>query len=555
MPSIKDRTITDEAAPISDILPTAPSKIPPTWIPTVVLGPTGSPIPRRGSPPNEYLFAGKIEEANPDSPYFQGIAFPPAIAEADAPAQLVVGTPVVPTPSFEGAALPVGGILVTESPYKAAPSGLYSLVSVAFNRVLSDTLFGYVNIWVKGYHGSSVPELVASGTTSPISFLLETTGETVTIYASTISISGVPNLVTSSPFQAVLLDGVTSAPPAPSVTQTLVGMPTGYQFTFSQLAGILADIISGYNIYRNTSNTTVGATVIRFIPQSALNSGSFVFQDALNDAVVYYYWVSAVNTSGLESALTSAQTGAISGSLGSVPPIWSAGFTYDSPIPGTSATIYWDGTFGSTTITIYRADGTTTGPLSGNQAITGLTASTTYYIYPYYDEVGAAIAFSAGGTGTPNYAFTAPNFVAAQTQGLRNHTPLSSGAFTLTTGSGGGGSSGGSSRCVMEGSKIEALSGECHTYLWPQEEWIRITTANGCSISCTPNHPVYTNNGKTRVDVLTLGEYIITKQGFSPVVEIKSFSLKARKISIVVPDGELYWANDILSSNMKEPES
>ena len=104
----------------------------------------------------------------------------------------------------------------------------------------------------------------------------------------------------------------------------------------------------------------------------------------------------------------------------------------------------------------------------------------------------------------------------------------------------------------MEGTKIEALSGERHTFLWPQEDWIRITTANGCSIDCTPNHPVYCNTGKIRADKLTIGEHIITKQGLNPVIEVVPFNKQARKISIVVPDGELYWANGILSSNMKE---
>ena len=558
MPSIKDRTVNiDDARPVAET-PTAFDKA--VTAPPIIgkpFGPTGTPVPRRGLPPNEYLLDSTIEDANPDSPYFQRTKFASAIAEADAPAQLVVGTPVIPTPSFEGAALPVGGILVTESPYKAAPSGLYSLVSVAFNRVLSDTLFGYVNIWVKGYHGSSVPELVASGTTSPISFLLETTGETITVYASTVSISGVPNIVESSPFQTVLLDGVTSAPPAPTITQTLVGTPVGYQFTFTQLGGILADIIAGYNIYRNTSNTTVGATVIRFIPQSALNSGSFVFQDVLNDAVVYYYWVSAVNTSGLESALTSAQSGAVVGSTGSVPPALSGAFTYVSD--STSITWSW------ASLVIYRADGTTTAVTNGSQAITGLGGSTTYYFYPYWDETTSAIGWVSGGTGTPAYAFAARSLTAAQTQSLRNHIALSQGAMTAaTTGGGGGGGGGGGSACIQIGTLVKTkergvvLAESCsvNEHLWSKNGWtkiiflhilsntlwLRLSFSSGETITVTPSHVFPLADGlEKRAEQICLSDVFVGTEQNVLLKKIEVIEMLSYKVLIgCVPEHTFY---------------
>src|SRR6202142_3184808 len=66
-----------------------------------------------------------------------------------------------------------------------------------------------------------------------------------------------------------------------------------------------------------------------------------------------------------------------------------------------SLTWSWSG------LTIYRADGTTTAIPSGSVAVTGLTAATTYYFYPYWDDTASALAWVAGGAGAPANAQTA----------------------------------------------------------------------------------------------------------------------------------------------------
>lgn len=111
----------------------------------------------------------------------------------------------------------------------------------------------------------------------------------------------------------------------------------------------------------------------------------------------------------------------------------------------TTATFYWDGSNGSQPFKIYRDDGTVFGPFitdSGLQ-VTGLSPSTTYYFYPYFDESIQRIKFAtiAGvSIGSPSYAFTAQNNLAAQQQILRNHIPMafilsSTGAATTGAGS------------------------------------------------------------------------------------------------------------------------
>jgi len=133
---------------------------------------------------------------------------------------------------------------------------------------------------------------------------------------------------------------------------------------------------------------------------------------------------------------------------GSVPPTWSGAFTYVSTT--SSITWSWSG------LTIARADGTTTTVPSGSLAVNGLTAATTYYFYPYWDESLLAIAWVAGGNGTPANAQSAKTNSAAQQQSLQGRIPLSQGAMVAaTTSSGtGGGSGGGSGSCLRAGSLV-----------------------------------------------------------------------------------------------------
>jgi len=133
---------------------------------------------------------------------------------------------------------------------------------------------------------------------------------------------------------------------------------------------------------------------------------------------------------------------------GSVPPTWSGAFTYISTT--SSLTWSWSG------LVIYRADGTTTAIPNGSVAVTGLTAATTYYFYPYWDETVNALAWVAAGSGSPAYAQTAKTNVAAQQQALQGRIPLSQGAIAAaTTSSGtGGGSGGGSGSCLRAGTMV-----------------------------------------------------------------------------------------------------
>lgn len=242
-------------------------------------------------------------------------------------------------------------------------------------------------------------------------------------------------------------------PPPPAIVSPLIGTGTGFQFSFNQVTAPAGatNVISGYKVYRNTANFQPGAQLVATYPQTAASTGPIVHNDHLltSGGSHYFYWVSSVDTTGQESTPKAAQSGPIPGNAGVIPFSQTTGFKYTATT--TSITWYWDGTNGSTTLSILRADGTTTGPISGNVTITGLTLGTTYSFYPYWDEPTQSVQWLTGGSGTPSYAQpSAGGQSLVQAQALRNRIPLSSGAMPASTpasgtssGSGGGGGGGG----------------------------------------------------------------------------------------------------------------
>ncbi len=223
----------------------------------------------------------------------------------------------------KGTPVQLWNLAVTTEPYKVNNT-MYIIVSVTFSFDAGDPNYGGADIWFAGYHGNTVPALVASGQSEPLSFLVDATGEYIVVTAVAVSPGGVRAPFSGSPQVAITLSPVSAQPPAPTVAQTLIALPGGfYQFGFSYLSGILSTIIAGYNIYQNTSNTFSGATKIKTVPQDPTATGSYYFQISIGTlaASTYYYFVTAVDVFGNESAATSAQSGAVvtSTTLDSVP--------------------------------------------------------------------------------------------------------------------------------------------------------------------------------------------------------------------------------------------
>jgi hypothetical protein len=135
--------------------------------------------------------------------------------------------------------------------------------------------------------------------------------------------------------------------------------------------------------------------------------------------------------------------------LQSTLPVLSGSFTYTST--SNSVTWFWN------SLVLYYPNGVTKSLPNGSNTVTGLSASTTYYFYPYYSLDRNKLEYVPGGVGTPDIAFTARSLGAAQQQTLDNNAPLSGGAVPAVTGASGGGTGGGGgggSDCLRAGTEV-----------------------------------------------------------------------------------------------------
>src|SRR5271155_999112 len=249
---------------------------------------------------------------------------------------------------------------------------------------------------------------------------------------------------------------------------------------------------------------------------------------------------------------------------GSVPPSWSGAFTYISTT--SSLTWSWSG------LAIYRADGTTTAIPNGSVAVTGLTAATTYYFYPYWNDNTSSLAWVGGGAGSPANAQTAKTNLAAQQQSLQGFIPLSQGAMVAaTTSSGtGGGSGGGSGSCLRAGSmvltkergtvEIESCAvgehlrcpagagGETWTRIARLEvrdadTFIRLHFSNAESLDVTPHHIFTLADGSPmRAERLCLSDILIGRFGRITLKRIETVVESSQKVTVSCEPSHLFYA-------------
>lgn len=319
------------------------------------------------------------------------------IVRAETP--VVVPNPLPPgaNPSGKnGIPLQLLTISAVQTPLKEQNSTA-SFVTVEYTFISTDKALDHINLWVAGYHGNPVPQLIASGVvsvksglTQGLSFTADATGETVTIYGQTVSSTGLAAPVLFAKSCKVALNGQVSAPPAPTISQSLVGTPTGFQFGYSQvsLPPNDAEVIQVYKIYRATVNSFGSASQIATQNPTPSLSGSITFTDTINTAngSSYFYWVSAVNTAGFESTATAAQSGAVLGSIGSIPPSISTPFTISTTTSTITITT-------SPSCFFTRSDGTHTMIGATTTTITGMTAGNTVFVFPYWRESDQTLQF------------------------------------------------------------------------------------------------------------------------------------------------------------------
>ncbi|MGH9682172.1 MAG: Hint domain-containing protein [Candidatus Acidiferrales bacterium] len=239
---------------------------------------------------------------------------------------------------------------------------------------------------------------------------------------------------------------------------------------------------------------------------------------------------------------------------GSVPPTWSGAFTYVS----TASSITWSWS----SLTIARADGTTTSVPNGSLAVDGLAAGTTYYFYPYWDDAALAIGWVAAGVGSPANAHSAKTNVAAQSQALQRRIPLSQGAMiaATTTSGTGGGSGGGSGSCLRAGTIVltkergsveletcragehlrcpSLAGGEAWTRIVRLEirdasTFIRLHFSSAESLDVTPHHIFTLADGSPmRAERLCMSDILIGRFSRITIKKIEAIVEESRKITV-----------------------
>lgn len=207
-------------------------------------------------------------------------------------------------------ALPVhpSAFSASQTPYYQDGS-TYEQITATYTAPNPLGTFAGIFVVVAGYGGNNAPVKVAEdsytgapGGQQSLTFKLYRTGETVTLYGvPRNSVNAAPTPWTSAPSTQLTLSQV-AAPAAPT------GLTASATFGGNSLAWAANSEanINGYKIYRNTSNSFAGATLLHNV--GATRNGALAFFDATpTTGDEYWYFITAVNTAGLEgSASTSA---------------------------------------------------------------------------------------------------------------------------------------------------------------------------------------------------------------------------------------------------------
>lgn len=361
------------------------------------------------------------------------------------------------------------------------------------------------------------------------------------------------------------LASVSSAEAAARVSICAVVNPDG---TNLELLSYETATLTGNNTYALTQlyraqYGTTGTSHSSTSPQSLFcrldeASATYQYSPALYGSTIYFKFTSFNLMNNMEQLLSAVtqysfalagagkgvvelDTGYVLSTTGTIPPIFSGTLSYTS----TTTTLTWTWT----SLVIFRPDGSTTSVPNGSVVISALTANTTYYFYPYYNDATQAIGFSIGGVGTSSLgaiAQTSKNNAALQLQQLSQNVPLSNGAMTGATPSSGsgGGSGGGTGICIKDTMLVGTRRGimpisRCSVGDWldgpdgwtqierlqflPCEVFVTVLLENGDTVIATPTHPFQAldENGldvDVRAKDLTLSHLLKLRDGgASPV--------------------------------------
>lgn len=293
-----------------------------------------------------------------------------------------------------------------------AVSGGTVLVSAAFNPPVNGR-FASCKIYVTGYNGVAASQALAQNATSPWRFTMLQTGETVTLTAIAVSLSGIEAL--TGPTKSLTL-GAAATVPAKPMGVTATEIATGIQIGFPASA---ESNVTSYKVKRALLNAGFGASsTIATVVSSGASAYTSLDTNGLKD--VYEYYVVATSAAGDSSpSAVAIEDFVISSARLPINTVqYTNNATIDSIDAGASATVrvYGPGGVGSAW-DLKVGYGNTTGAKSQSaQTFTGKSYVTKYFCYwngsafilttTFFDTlpdgywfVGAVTTVAAGGGG------------------------------------------------------------------------------------------------------------------------------------------------------------
>ena len=306
------------------------------------------------------------------------------------------------------------------------------------------------------------------------------------------------------------------------------------------------------------------ATVVIGTGGQITNTGG-TGQDAILDGTTY----ASFPISNFDN-LTNRRIATINGGmnpLGSIPPgATDINFTYTSTTD--SITISWPA------MTVYRIDGTTTTVNSGSFEVTGLSAGTGYYFYPYLYEPTATIEFvtgASGSTGSPAAAYAAASTAAAGAALLQTNAPFGQiSGSTTTSGTGGGGT--GPTGCLHSEQAVEMADGSTKRAVEirvgdyvtgpngavrvravkhvPWRMWTCVKFNTGARLHVVFSHRfIDPSDAEVLARELHLGQIVAGRGGPVYVTGLETVEDDGVKVSLEVEAPHVYFVQGILSHN------
>ena len=175
--------------------------------------------------------------------------------------------------------------------------------------------------------------------------------------------------------------------------------------------------------------------------------------------------------------------------------------------------------------------------------------------YPYWDSQKSVVRFYNGlAIGTAS----TPDRVRGMY--LDGHLALSAAGLkftTITTTQGSAGTTTGVANtggCPIVGTKIVPIGYSCMTSRKKNSLWAEVELEDGRVLTATPDHPVYTpEKGKIQLRKIKVGNELVTDAGLVKVVRAEKKTLDSEMEIVTMIEGHTYYANGILSHNIKLP--